>query len=180
MGSNAVHPVYEGYPEQPYISPKRDLAAWEKTPEKFPYDVVSKVQMTRLPEGILPGHVVMLWRVHFGTFSNDSVIPRYFEYRYGVDAREVLATLQEKGYIELCSARDSLYLLNAEVLKRILKAHGLPTSGKKADLLQRAAEGVSEDELAADFDERAYRITPEGSKVLARYDDIIQKHGPKG
>lgn len=66
---------------------------------EVPYGVVARSQMERLPEGLLPGHIIMLWRVHFGTFTTDSSFPRYFEYRYGVDGREVLSTLLDKGYI---------------------------------------------------------------------------------
>ena len=28
-----THPVYADYPEQPYISPDRDLKLWEEQPE---------------------------------------------------------------------------------------------------------------------------------------------------
>ncbi len=171
--------VYADYPEQPYIAPDRDLAAWEAAPDRFPYGIVAKNQMKRLPEGILPGHVIMLWRVHFNTYTTESPAPRYFEYRYGVDAAETLATLEAEGYIRLSSARESADLLSVPVLKRLLAAHGLPVGGKKADLLARYRDGVSDEAMAADFDIRRYVITPEGSAVLARYDDLIQKHGPK-
>lgn len=179
MHTKSVSSIYKDYPEQPYISPKRDLDAWVKTPERFPYGKVAKAEMTRLDEGLLPGHIVMLWRVGFGSFTTESVIPSYFEYRYGVEATEVLNTLMDKGYIELCDAKDSLYLLNAAVLKRILKQHGLPAKGKKDELLQRMSDEVPQDALAVGFEVRAYRITPSGTKLLTKYDNIIQKHGPK-
>ncbi|MFV0413838.1 MAG: hypothetical protein ACK5L3_11335 [Oscillospiraceae bacterium] len=94
-----THPVYKAYPEQPYISPERDLAAWAANPNSFPYGIVEKKQMQRLPEGVLPGDIVMLWRVHFGNFTTDSSIPQYFEYRYGVNSAVCLQTLLALGYI---------------------------------------------------------------------------------
>lgn len=178
MGEKTIPAVYRDYLEVPYVSPDRDVEAWERTPEKFPYGVVARSQMERLPEGLLPGHIIMLWRVHFGTFTTDSFFPRYFEYRYGVDGREVLSTLLDKGYIRLSSARESADLLSVPHLKRLLAAHGLPTSGKKAELLKRYRT-LSDKEMEDEFDERRYVITPEGSAVLARYDNLIQKHGPK-
>lgn len=178
MGEKMIPVVYRDYPEVPYLSPDRDVEAWERTPEKFPYGVVARTQMKRLPEGLLPGHIIMLWRVHFGTFTTNSFFPRYFEYRYGVDGREVLNTLTEKGYIRLSSARESADLLSVPFLKRLLVAHGLPTSGKKAELLEQYRK-LSDKEIEGEFDERRYVITPEGSTVLARYDNIIQRHGPK-
>ena len=36
------HKFYIDYPEQPYISPERDLKEWEERPEKFPYKKVEK------------------------------------------------------------------------------------------------------------------------------------------
>lgn len=179
MSDKTVPQVYADYPETPYISPCRDLEAWQRTPEKFPYGIVARSQMERLPEGILPGHIVMLWRVHFGTFTTDSFFPRYLEYRYGVEGRETLATLQDKGYIRLSRARESADLLSVAVLKRLLAARGLAVRGKKADLLARYRDNVSDQEMEDDFDERRYAMTPEGTKVLARYDDLIRKHGPK-
>ena len=174
-----THLRYKDYPEQPYISPERDLKAWENTPEKFPYAVVERKQMQRLEEGILPGHIVMLWRIHFGNFTNETFIPQYFEYRYGVDSEEVIKTLLEREYIAICGAKDSLPLLNMAVLKRILAKHKLETKGKKEELLRRAEESIQEKELSKEFTLRKYMITSAGAKVLEKYEDIIQKHGPK-
>ncbi len=36
------------------------------------------------PEGWLPGDIILLWRIHFGTFLTNSVYPRYFESTYGI------------------------------------------------------------------------------------------------
>ncbi len=174
-----IHSIYKEYPEQPYISPDRDLKAWVNTPENFPYGIVEKKQMQRLPEGILPGHVVMLWRIHFNNFTNQTLIPQYFEYRYGVDSDECIATLTKLGYIKICGARQSLDVLNMVVLKRILQASGLPTSGKKEELLKRILENIPEEQLASQVSLRKYEITPIGQAILDKYDDIIQKHGPK-
>lgn len=127
-----LHPVYRDYPEQPYISPERDLTAWEKTPEKFPYGVVGRKQMQRLPEGLLPGDVVMLWRIHFGNFTNESVIPQYFEYRYGVESGESIATLLRLGLARQCGAVETLPLVSMVLLKRILKENGLGVGGKRS------------------------------------------------
>ena len=47
--------------------------------------------MKRLEEGILPGHfLILLWRISFSTFTNESVFPKYFEYTYGVNAEQAL------------------------------------------------------------------------------------------
>lgn len=174
-----THPFYRDYPEQPYLSPQRDLDAWEKTPDRFPYGVVEKRQMQRLGEGILPGHVVMLWRIHFGNFTNESMHPQYFEYRYGVDGAECIETLIRLGYAIKCGAKDSLNLLNLRALKAILLENGLSAKGKKEELLTRIAGHVPEEKLEEAFPLRKYRITPAGESVLEKYGEIIKRHGPK-
>lgn len=146
-----THPLYQNYPEQPYISPERDLTAWGADPESFPYGLVEKRNMVRLPEGILPGHIVMLWRVHFNTFTTETVIPQYFEYRYGVDSRECLQTLQNLGFIRLASATESLSVLTIKDLKPILKAHGLRATGTKPELVNRLTAAIPDKDLAKNF-----------------------------
>lgn len=174
-----THPVYADYPEQPYISPDRDLKLWEEQPEKFPYKKVEKSKMIRLQEGVLPGDIIMLWRVGFGNFTTETVIPNYFEYRYGVNSDESLTLLIELGYITQENAQGTIHLLSAPVIKRILKSHGLKVSGNKQELLNRALDFIDPDELEKSFDERRYQITDKGKKLLKKYDDIVLKHGPK-
>lgn len=174
-----THPVYKDYPEQPYISPNRDLKAWIETPEQFPYGKVEKRQMIRLPEGLLPGDVVMLWRIHFNNFTNESVIPQYFEYRYGVNSDESINTLTNLKYITLGTSKDTLNLLNMTVLKRILKNNNLPVKGKKEELTNRILNNIPEEKLEESFSLRKYNITESGENILKKYDNIIQLHGPK-
>lgn len=174
-----VHPIYKDYAEQPFISPGRDMESWEKMNGLFPYGIIEKKQMQRLSEGLLPGHIVMLWRIHFNNFTNETVIPQYFEYRYGVDSEECIETLIKLGYAKVCSAKDSLNCLNMRELKEILKKLNLQTTGKKENLLSRVIEYGAEQELEALFFLRKYGITSPGEEVLKKYDSIIQKHGPK-
>lgn len=174
-----THPRYRDYPEQPYISFDRDMQAWEETPELFPYGIVEKKQMQRLAEGILPGHIIMMWRISFGNFTNETMIPQYFEYRYGVDSNECIATLMQLGYVKRCNASDSLHLQSIPVLKRILVKNGLKTSGKKNDLLNRTMTSLSPNILDKQSPLRQYLLTPSGQEILKKYDGIIQKHGPK-
>lgn len=174
-----THPIYKDYPEQPYISPERNLELWEKEPELFPYDKVEKKQMVRLSEGVLPGHLIMLWRVHFNTFTTESIIPEYFEYRYGVDSHEVIDLLLEKGYIEKLNAKASLDALNMKKLKKILEANGLSTQGKKEALLERIQGELSEEILSQAFPLRKYKITLDGETLLNKHSEVIKRHGAK-
>lgn len=173
-----THPYYADYPEQPYISPDRNLIQWEERPEKFPYGKVEKRQMIRTEEGLFPGDIVMLWRIHFGNFTTDSTIPEYFEYRYGINSDESIERLIDGKFIEIGSAKESVDLLNMTVLKRILKSEGCSTSGNKGDLVNRVLE-LSEETLNKSIDFRRYIITKEGRETLEKHGDIIKRHGPK-
>lgn len=174
-----THPIYRDYPEQPYISGDRDLEAWVQTPERFPYGRVPRANMIRNEEGLLPGHVVMLWLIDVSEITNESFVPQYFEYRYGVEAEEAKRLLVDKGYAVYCGALDTLPLLNAGVLKRLLRQKGLPLSGKKDELVQRALDNFSQDEVGEFTAIRRYRITPEGKEVLRKHFDVIERHGMK-
>lgn len=171
--------LYKDYQEHPYISPDRDLQSWLENPSNFPYAKVDKKQMIRLEEGILPGDLILLWRVGFNTFTTESIFPAYFEYRYGVNPLESLKLITKLGYMYQENASNSLHQINAPTLKLILKKHNLKTSGSKKDLMTRALENLSEDQLSKEFELRQYTITNSGKDLLIKYDDIIQKHGIK-
>lgn len=171
--------LYEDYPEHPYIAPTRDLEDWEAYPEKYPYSKVERVQMIRLEEGVLPGDIIMLWRIGFDNFTNDASIPNYFEYRYGVDSDVSIQTLIDKGYVYQEDAKGSLDLLSMPLLKRILDLKGLKKSGNKRELLDRVLASFDAHELEHAFTLRRYRIQESGTLLLKKYNAIIQKHGPK-
>lgn len=174
-----THPLYKDYPNQPYISPERDVALWEKHPEKFPYSKVERKQMIKTEEGLFPGDIVMLWRIGFDNFTNESVIPNYFEYRYGVDYVESIERLTERNYIQLLDAANTIDLISAPIIKNILKEHNLKVTGKKQELVDRLLSELSVEALEKSFETRRYRITETGKEILVKYDDVIQKHGPK-
>ena len=171
--------IYANYPNQPYISLDRDLAKWEAFPEDFHYGLVPKTNMELLEEGLFPGDIVMLWRIHFNNFTNESVIPEYFEYRYGIDFRASIDRLLDKKLVRQESLLNSLDLSNMTILKRLLKSKKISSSGNKEEILQRVMDNFSEVELSEHLNQRRYATTQEGNRILTKYDYIIQKHGPK-
>lgn len=174
-----THEIYKDYPIHPYISSKRDLKLWETNPEKFPYKIVEKKQMILLDEKILPGDLILLWRINFDNFTNESVIPQYFEYRYGVDSDNSIKVLHELKFAETCTATESLTELTIPQLKNLLKSKGINATGKKQELLNNIIENITEEELSSMFSLRKYRITKLGKKVIENHPEIIKKHGTK-
>ena len=79
--SDILEKFYADHEVKPYISPERDLEAWLLDPKP-----VSKRNMELLRDGLLAGDIILLWRIHFGTFTTETWFPKYFEYTYGIHA----------------------------------------------------------------------------------------------
>lgn len=85
---------YAEYPEIPFISNDRS-EDWIERAELFPkQNIIPESVMTRFSDGLLPGHVYMLYWLK--RYTNKRV-PSYFEYKYGVDFEK------EKGYLRECN-----------------------------------------------------------------------------
>lgn len=171
-----VKELYKDHARMPYIAPDRDLATWLLDAKPVP-----KRNMECLADGLLAGDIILLWRIQFDTFTNDSVFPKYFEYTYGIDAPKHLADLVEKGYAYLETAFDSLDHLNATMKKTILKKKGVAglSKMKAADLDLALKEHFSEEELSQTFSVRGYKITDKGVAALAANPEVIDRHPKK-
>ena len=90
---------YFDYPEKPYISQDRELNAnWMEQAELFPKQcIIPKEMMQRYSDGLLPGHVYMLYWL--GKYTNKK-IPAYFEYKYGIDFCKEKDFLVHNGYLK--------------------------------------------------------------------------------
>lgn len=82
LATKIINRFYADYPEIPYISEDREQS-WIERAELFPdQSLVTKEMMTRLKNGLLPGHIYMLYWLK--RYTNKKV-PVYFEYKYGID-----------------------------------------------------------------------------------------------
>ena len=74
---------YSNYPVKPYISDERNVEEWMERTKLFPkQNIIPKIIMTPYSDGLLPGHIYMLYWLK--KYKNKRV-PAYFEYRYGID-----------------------------------------------------------------------------------------------
>lgn len=90
---------YNDYKEKPYISQDRELnTQWLDQAEMFPrQSIIPRETMTRFSDGLLPGHVYMLYWIN--KFSTKKRIPVYFEYKYGIDFTKERNYLINHGYL---------------------------------------------------------------------------------
>lgn len=165
--------IYANHAEMPYISAK-----YEDELRRKP---ISKRNMERTREGLLPGHIILLWRINFGTYTTHSPQHKYFYTTYGIDAQKELDWLIEHDYLRLMSAQESLIYLRADELKDFLKIETVKglSKMKRQDLEQKMLEVYSEDELAPLFALRGYALTAKGEEVLAAHPEIVRRHPQK-
>lgn len=91
-----IKTFYMDYPEKPYISSDRDKN-WIDRARMMPSQLlVPKDMMTRFNDGLLPGHIYMLYWLKSYTGKN---VPLYFEYKYGIDFPKEKLFLQNTGYL---------------------------------------------------------------------------------
>ena len=174
--SDILEKFYADHEVKPYISPERDLEAWLLNPKP-----VSKRNMELLQDGLLAGDIILLWRIHFGTFTTETWFPKYFEYTYGIHEPEHLKALVDKGDAVIESAFDSLDHINATMKKAILKKKGVVglSKMKAADLNQALANHFTKEELAQEFTVRGYQLTEKGKQALKEHQTIIDRHPKK-
>lgn len=173
--------LYKDYPEIPYISPKRDLEKWLVEAKLSKSKLVVKRQMNRLKNGLLAGDIILLWRIQFGTFTNETPYHKYFEYMYGIDAKESLKHLIAEDYVYQEIARQALERLTIPFLKMTLKEKNVANVNKmkKEELIVKILENFSESELEKLFTLRGYQLTEKGQQTLLEYPEIIDKHPKK-
>jgi len=173
-----VREIYKDHNEFPYISPERNLEQWLKKAKVTSTEKVPKRSMERTEEGLLPGDIILLWRVSLGTYTTLPDFPKYFEYDYGIDASLHLKHLVEKNYIYLQSAKASLPLINKAGLKIILaeKEIKAPSKCKKEELVEYVKNQFTEEELVPLVNIRGYRLTEKGEKALTNNSFVVDKH----
>ncbi|MEG0283841.1 MAG: hypothetical protein RR425_04870 [Erysipelotrichales bacterium] len=177
--NNKYPDIYKNYPIKPYIDNNRDINDWLNNSDKYPYGIVEKKKMELNEDNLLAGDIILLWRINFDNFTNKTIIPQYFEYRYGIDTSKELKLLEERKLIYIEDATNSLDLLTIKELNNILTKNNLKVKGNKAKLLEFIKKEVDEISLCKDFKLRRYRIASQGKKILDKYPEIIKKHGPK-
>lgn len=125
---------------------------------------------TSLPSkgGLYVAEILLIHYCTYGSYPNPkNGYPGFWWFEYGI--RNVgyrLKDLEERGYIELGSARDSIKTLKVDVLKKILLECGLPTTGKKAVLVECVQENIEDAVLLGNGCERKYFVTELGQKEL--------------
>ncbi|MFA9413425.1 MULTISPECIES: hypothetical protein [unclassified Streptococcus] len=160
-------------------------AEYPRVPDQYLDEIlakpIAKLQMVRTSEGLLPGHIILLWRIQFGSYLTTSQPHKYFATTYGIDAEHDLVWLIEEGYVFIEGARDALRHQPITQLKAWLKDKGISglSKMKRADLDKAVLTHFSDQELEQYCQERAYLLTEKGLSTLANHPEIVAKHPQK-
>lgn len=128
--------------------------------------------------GLYVAEILLLEYCSYGSYPRtDGSYPRFWWYQYGIrDVSAVLKSLEERSFIRFASAAESLPSLTVAQLKEVLAQFSLPVSGKKADLIQRIKENVSEDDLDSKITDRQYTLTELGRAELEENQYVPYMH----
>lgn len=160
------------------ISIKTEIINNPPEPDVIPVDKIIK-GMKPNEVGLYP-HEVLLLSYAPKYYLEGNSYPGFWWYKYGVkDVDKCLITLKDRGFLQIGSLRSAIEKETAAVLKDVLKDNRLKVSGKKAELVQRLLDEVSEEKLNTIFTKRTYDLTDAGNEILKKEDYIpyIHRHG---
>ena len=107
-------------------------------PQEEDYSIHTHKNRT-IPNKLRPENTLEYKLMYYAKYASVRNTAAYLE-RFGFQKQDIADRITEyikKGYLKLASDSDKLEQLKSDDLKKILRAHSLGVSGKKADLLQR-------------------------------------------
>lgn len=118
--------------------------------------------------------IMLLEYCTYGSYPNPKRgYPQLWKYRFNItDVNSALQSLEERGYIEFCSALDMLPKFTIAQLKDIAAQNGVAVKGKKAEILS-AVSAILPADLEQTVKERKYQLTDKGRKVLAANEHVV-------
>lgn len=152
-------------PDSYYTSKIYEGTPFEKTVVTF-----EERKKTCIPSrrGLYVAEILLLEYCSYGTYPRpQNGYPGFWWFEYGIrDVGLALKDLENRGYIKYASVKDSINQLKIPQLKELLAKYGMPKTGKKADLCERVALYVSENDLCMAGVEPKYELTEIGQQEL--------------
>lgn len=164
------------YQEDEYYTRKtHEGTVFERTVVTF--DERKKISIPS-EQGLYVAEILLLDYCSKGTYPGPkNGYPGFWWFEYGIrDVGAALRSLESRGFIEYSPIKECIRSLTMPQLKEILAKYDLPTTGKKADLLHRVHESVSEEDLLDAGVEQKYRLTQKGYHELQQNEYIPYMH----
>lgn len=133
---------------------------------------INKIYSIKI-DNLLIGEIILLnWTDGKPT---DVLPPRYFAYTYGINHNNSIQLLKKEGLIRISTPSESLVALKVADLKNILSENDLKISGKKADLIQRIKDNLSEDRYSNKV-KSVWKKTNSGISICEKYQLLVWGH----
>lgn len=133
-------------------------------------------EMAPSRQGLFPQEILMLSYAPTYKISGNQ-FPEFWRYKYSVtDPQGLLQSLCERGFLAVGDLRTTLSQLKVAELKAELKAVGAPTSGKKAELVERLLSCESTSALAEKYPSEYYVLTEKGTQELKENEYVPYLH----
>ncbi|WP_165249555.1 SAP domain-containing protein [Adlercreutzia sp. ZJ141] len=133
--------------------------------------------------GLYPAEILLLSYCKIGKYPKPkSGYPGLWWFEYGIrDVGHALESLATRGYLEWAPKTASLHNLKVDQLKQILETAGLPSNGKKQDLIDRIVANLSDDQIIIPGYSPKYQLTTLGEDELEQngYVPYMHKHKRK-
>ena len=122
--------------------------------------------------GLYVAEVLLLEYCGYGKYPKPSGgYPGLWWFEYGIrDVGHALESLEKRGFLRWAPLNQGLSSLKVDELKQILDKAGLPTTGKKADLVKRICEEIPREKMGLPESANKYELTDLGI-------DELQKNG---
>lgn len=133
--------------------------------------------------GLYVAEVLLLEYCSYGKYPKPSSgYPGFWWFEYGIrDVGHALESLEKRGFLQWGSLEQRLLVLKTDELKQLLAHEGLPTSGKKADLIARIITDIPAANQKLPETSKKYSLTPLGQTELLDngYIPYMHKHPHK-
>ena len=141
---------YANYPEAPYISNDRPKD-WIERAELFPdHSIIPVEMMKRYSDGLLPGHIYMLYWLK--KYTNKKV-PVYFEYKYGIDFEKERLFLYSNGFLNVNNkpTENGEYAIQRHY--DVIEKHSQPKPSRKVEDISSQVLAIRNNMIASGFKE---------------------------
>lgn len=156
-------------------SPKSDVSEIVNNAllQTSPY-IAPQKQEPRTTSEISDADTILLEYCTYGSYPNPkNGYPQMWEREFHItDVDYALQSLEERGYIRLSTALETLPKLTIPQLKALAVKCGVVVKGKKADILNELYR-IPADILERFVDERKYRLTEKGEQTLKSNEHIV-------
>lgn len=145
-------------------------------------NAIPRRNLVKLANGLLPGDIILLWRVSLETFTNMSDFPKYFSQNYGINASKNLQNLIKQDYIKIQDVYAALEdHATVAWMRQALKNQSVKGLSRlrRLELLDLIEATLSQKELEKMLKVRGYYLTEKGEKTLYDNQSIVDKHPKK-